>query len=135
DVDAVLIELDDLGVDARSETALAAVQVEDPVDVGADGRAGEDLPRRELDLRQDLVLLEALVALEDDAVDDRVLANVDDEIAGLGPGDVRVGEQVGRVKVLERLIERASGVGLARRQVGVGTDGFRLESLVASDRY
>ena len=51
DVDAVLVELDDLGLDARGEAALAAIKLEDPVDVGARGRAGEDLARRELDLR------------------------------------------------------------------------------------
>ena len=83
DVDAVLVELDDLGLDARGEAALAAIQLEDPVDVGARRRAGEDLPRRELDLRRDLVVLEALVALEDDAVDDRIFAHVDDQVAGL----------------------------------------------------
>ena len=52
DVDAVLVELDDLRLDARGEAALAAIELEDPVDVGANRRAGEDLARRELDLGQ-----------------------------------------------------------------------------------
>ena len=83
DIDAVLVELDDLGLDAGGEAALAAIQLEDPVDVGADRGAGEDLARRKLDLGQDLVVLEALVALEDDAVDDRVFADRDDQVAGV----------------------------------------------------
>ena len=51
DIDAVLVELDDLGLDAGGEAALAAIKLDDPVDVGADRRTGEDLPRREFDLR------------------------------------------------------------------------------------
>ena len=39
------------GSTRRGEAALALVQLDDPVDVGADLRAGEDLPRRELDFR------------------------------------------------------------------------------------
>ena len=52
DVDAVLVELDDLGLDARREAALPAIQLEDPLDVGAGRGAGEDLARRKLDLGQ-----------------------------------------------------------------------------------
>jgi hypothetical protein len=38
-VDTVLIELDDLGIDAGREAALAAVELEDSVDIGAGRRA------------------------------------------------------------------------------------------------
>jgi hypothetical protein len=133
-VDAVLVELDDLRLDARGESALAAIELEDAIDVGTNGAAGEDLPRRELDLRRDFVVLEALVPLQDDAVDDRVLANVDDEVASLGAPDRHVREQLGRVQVLEGLIERRSRVGLARREAGIGTNRFRLEALIPLDR-
>src|SRR5262249_25423860 len=81
DVDAVLVELDDLRLDPRSETALAAVQLKDSLDIGTGRGAGEDLPRGELDLGEDLVVLEALVALQDDAVDDRVLTDRNDQVA------------------------------------------------------
>ena len=50
DVDAVLVELDDLGLDRGGEAALAAIELDDPGDVGAGLGAGEDLPRREPDL-------------------------------------------------------------------------------------
>ena len=49
-------------------------------------------------------------------------------------GDRDVGEQLGRVEVLQRLIERFGGVGLARREIGVGANRLRLEPLVAVDR-
>ena len=133
-IDAVLVELDDLRFDAGREASLPAIELKDPVDIGADRRAGEDLARRELDLRRDLVVLEALVALQDDAVDDRVFADVDHQVAGVGAGDGDVGEQLGRVEVLQRLIERDGGVGLARRQVRISANRFRLEPLVALDR-
>ena len=58
---------------------------------------------------------------------------VDDQIAGVGAGDRDVGEQLGRVEVLQRLIERLGGVGLAGRQVGVGANRLRLEALVAAN--
>ena len=74
-----------------------------------------------------------LVALEGDPVDHRVLLDVDDEVAGFGASDVDVREELGRVEVVNRLIERVGGVDLARTQVGVGTDRFRLETLVAFD--
>ena len=89
DVDAVLVELDDLRLDAGGVAALAAIELDDPGDVGAGLRAGEDLARREPDLGRDLVVLDAAIALEDDAVDHRILAHLDDQIAGVGAGDLR----------------------------------------------
>src|SRR5579864_1762789 len=133
-IDAVLVELDDLGVDPGRKAALAAVKLEDPVDVGAGRGAGKDLTRSFLDLRGDLVLLEALVALKDNAVDDRVLANVDDEVAGLGAADGRVGEEPSRVKVLDRLVERRPRICLPRREVRIGPNRPRLETLGSANR-
>src|SRR6185295_6721261 len=111
-VDAVLVELDDLRLDAGGIAALAAVELDDPGDIGAGPRAGEDLARRQPDFRRDLVVLDAAVALEDDAVDDRILADLDDEVAGVGAGDDDVGEQFGHVEVPKRLVEPLLVVGL-----------------------
>src|SRR5204863_3040736 len=105
-VDAILVELDDLRFDTRGESALAAVQLEDPIDVGANRASGEDLARRQLDLWRDLVVLEALVALKNDAVDDRIFADVDDQLASFRSGDGYIGEQLRRVQILKSLIER-----------------------------
>ena len=49
-------------------------------------------------------------------------------------GDRDVGEQLGRVEVLQRLIERLRRVGLAGREVRVGADRLGLEALVAAHR-
>ena len=59
-----------------------------------------------------LVFLEALISLENDAVYHRILADVDHEIASFGAGDIDVGEELGRVKVLQRLVERFRRIGL-----------------------
>jgi hypothetical protein len=63
EIDAVLVELDDLGLDGCRETALAAVELDDAGDIGADLGAREDLARGEPDLRPDLVFLQPLIAL------------------------------------------------------------------------
>ena len=115
-VDAVLVELDDLGFDRGGEAALALVQFDDPVDVGADLRTGEDLARGKPDLGLDLVVLDPLVALQHDAVDDRIFAHLDDDRAGVGAEELDVGEQFGRVEILQRRIERLGGIGLAGRR-------------------
>src|SRR6185503_12044967 len=91
-IDAVLLELDDLRLDGGGEAALAAIELDDAGDVGARLGAGEDLPGRQLDLRVDLVFLDPFVALEDDPVDHRIFADLDDEVAGIGAGDLDVGE-------------------------------------------
>ena len=83
---------------------------------------------------RDLVVLEAPVALEDDAVDDRILADLDDEVAGVDAGDLDVGEQFGREQVAQRLVEPLVVIGLAGAQRGVGQDRLRLEPLVAAAR-
>ena len=74
-----------------------------------------------------LSYLMPLVALQDDAVDDRIFADGDDQIAGFGAGDDDVGEQFGRVEVLQRLIERFGGICLAGGEIGVGRGPFRAQ--------
>ena len=91
-IDAVLVELDGFRLDRGGEAAAALVQLDDPVDVAANLGTGENLPRGEPDFGLDLVVLDALVALEHDAVDDRILANRDGQVAGLGAGDDDIGE-------------------------------------------
>ena len=48
----------------------------------------------------DLVVLDALVAFKNDAVDDRIFADRNDQVAGFGPGDHNVSEQLGGVEIL-----------------------------------
>src|SRR5206468_7735526 len=119
-----LVELNNLGLDAGRKTALPAVKLENSIDVCSDRRAGEDLARREFDLGRDLVFLEPLITLKDDAVDDRVLANVDHEIAGFAAGNCDVRKELGRVEVLEGLVQSLGSIGLARRQICVRANGL-----------
>ncbi len=83
-VDAVLVQLDDLRLDRGGEAALALIKLDDPVNVGPNLGTGVDLARCELDLRRNLVVLDPLVAFKDDAVDHRVFADRDQQVAGIG---------------------------------------------------
>jgi hypothetical protein len=83
DIDAVLVELDDLRLDPGGVAALSAIELDDAGDVGAGARTREDLARCEPDLGNDLVVLEAAVAFEDDAVDDRILTDLENDVTGL----------------------------------------------------
>jgi hypothetical protein len=132
DVDAVLVELDDLRLDIGREAALAAIELDDPRDVRARLGPGEDLARRQPDLRRDLVVLDPLVAFKDDAVDDGVLANLDGDDPVV-EADADVGEELGREEILQRLVAALGGVDLARTKLDVGNHRFRLEPLVAGN--
>ena len=78
----------------RGEAALPLVQLDDARNVGADLGTGENLAGGQLDLREDLVLLQPSVTLEDDPVDDRVFLHLDHHVAEPFAGwndDLRVG--------------------------------------------
>ena len=128
-VDAVLVEVDHLRRHDRGEAALAAVQFEDAADVLPHCGAREDLTRRELDLFRDLVALQRLVALQDHAVDDRVLAHLQHDVAGLHAVDLILHEQVGGLEILQRLVERFGGVGNPDAQLGIGQHRLGLDAL------
>ena len=72
-IDAVLLELDHLGLDRGREAAVAAIELEDPADRVLHPRAGVDHARPQLHLVAQHLVVEPPVALERDAVDDRVL--------------------------------------------------------------
>ena len=97
-VDAILVELDDLRLDAGGVAALAAVELDDPGDVGA-GACERVKIWRGASLISGVILSSLMrsIALENDAVDDRILADLDHQIAGIGAGDGDVGEQIGGV--------------------------------------
>ncbi len=132
DIDAVLRQLDHLRLDCRRETALSLIQLDDPRDICADLGPGENLPRRQPDLGNDLVVLYPVVALEDDAVDHRILDHGDQHIAVLEP-DIRRSEQFGGVELFEHLVADDLVPFLARTQPDVGEDGLRFQPLSARD--
>ena len=94
DIDPVLIEHHHLWLNSRAVTALAAIKIDDPRHVSAGFGPGENLPRGKLDFRADLVFLDPLIAFQQNAVDDRVFADFNDEIA-LIIADLHVGKQFG----------------------------------------
>jgi hypothetical protein len=71
--------------------------------------------------------------LKDDAVDDRVLDHLDDQVAGLGTQDLGIGEQLGGVKLAQGLVELIAVERLAGPQRDVGKDRLRLEPLISAD--
>ena len=71
-VDAVVVEIDDLGIDLGGIEALAPVEVEDALDVGLHAGARIDRAGLELNLRSQRVVLDLPIPLERDAGDDRV---------------------------------------------------------------
>ena len=78
EIDAVVRQLDDLGLDADVEAAAAAVDLDDALHVGLHHRARQRAARLRLDFGLELLVLDLLVALEGDPVDDRVLDDRDD---------------------------------------------------------
>ena len=52
DVDAVLRQLDDLGLDGRREAAVAVIDLQQALHVGLDAAAGEHHARTQLDFRR-----------------------------------------------------------------------------------
>ena len=94
EIDAALVELDDLGLDRGVVAAAAAIDRQDALDVGLHARAREDLARLGLHLVAQLVVLDLAVTLEGDAVDDRVLRHLHDQGRALHL-DHDVGEKSG----------------------------------------
>ena len=131
-IDAALLEPDDLRLDHGVVAAAAAIDREDALDVGLHARAGEDLAGLGLHFVAQLVVVDLLVALEGDAIDDRVLRHLHDQGRALHV-DHDVGEQAGREQRLERAVGRRGIVGLAFLELQVGADRLRLGADVALD--
>ena len=91
-IDPILVKLDDLRLDPGTIAALTTIEFDDPGDVGTCARTGEDLPRRKPDLGIDLVVLEAAIAFENDAVDDRIFTHLNDDVTGFDAAYLHVGK-------------------------------------------
>ena len=85
-----------------------------------------------LHLVGELIVLELLVALERDAVDDRVFHHGDDQPAA-GLVDPHVLEQAGGVQRLERLVDLVAVEPLAGIEPEIGADGIGLDAAIAFD--
>ncbi len=80
----------------------------------------------------DLVVLEALVALQHDPVDHRILLD-DHGQRAIVIANFDLGEELARIEIAQRRIERLVGIGAAHPQLGVGEDGVGLEALGTFD--
>src|SRR5690606_2637606 len=85
----------------------------------------------ELNRAGQIRILDLLVALEKDVIDNRTLANIDDERA-TGLVDANVREQPHREQTLHRSINIGAGEGLARANLDVVTDGLRVDASVTA---
>src|SRR6185437_7906696 len=131
-VDAVLLERDDLGIDGSGEAAVAAVEVEDALDVALHLGARIDDTRLELHLGVERLIAELVVTLERDAVDDRILDHPHDEcVTVAAQRDVR--EKPGGEQALQRAVDAVRVKRVARLDQHVGTYRLRLNALRALD--
>ena len=130
EVHAVLLELDDLGIDGCRVTALALVDVEDALDVRLHAGAREHRARLQLHLVAQGIGIDLAVTLERDLVDHRILDDGDHHI-GAAAVDAHVGEEAGGKQRLDGAVDLARIVGVARRELEVGADGLRLDAPVA----
>ena len=131
-VDAVVRPVDDLGLDADVVAPVAAIDLDDALDVGLHERTRERAARLRLDFGDQLLVLDALVALELDAADHRVLDHRDDEAAAL-PAVAHVGKQAGREQRLDALVGFQGIEPLTGADAEIGADRVRLDAAVALD--
>ena len=129
-IDAVLIEPDHLGIDARVVVALLGIQIEDVLTVLLGQRRGEHGARLELHIGTQLIVRELVVALEGDAVHQRVLDHMHDQRVALAI-DLHVLEQAGGVERLQAAIESVGVERVALLHQHVGQDRPGLDSLIA----
>ena len=100
-IDAVLRTLDDLRIDSCREFAVAAIELDDALNVGLHLGARKDRARLELNFLLQILVGDLAVTLEHDLVDDRVLDDMDGQRRAV-PIDLHVGEQTGREQRLQR---------------------------------
>src|SRR5262249_26568407 len=92
EVYAIVLKLDDLGIDRRGKPSLAAIKIENALNVGLDTRPGVDRALLELHLALERRLVDLVVALERDNVDDRIFDDGHNRGSTLTL-DTNVGEQ------------------------------------------
>ena len=110
-IDAAVRQIDDLRNHGDVVAAAAAIDLDDALHVRLHDAARQRAALLRLDLGLELLVLDPGVALELDAVDDRILDHRDDDAAARLP-DVDVLEQAGPVERLVGLVD------LDRRRAG-----------------
>ena len=130
--DPVLVELDDLRLDTGGEAATLGIGVQQLLPVGLGQRRGEHAARPLLQLRPQHIVGELVVALEGDAVDDRVLDHVHHQRVAVAT-QIDVREKPGRIQRLQAAIELVGIERVASLHQHVGEDRAFLDALIALD--
>src|SRR6185437_7995485 len=125
-IDAVVRLVDHLGRDGHVIAARMAIDFHDSLRVGLHHRARQRAARLGLDFSGELLVLDLLVALEGDAVDDRVFDHGDDN-SPAGPADLYILEQAGFDQRLQAVIDRGVVQPTARAGLEIGADGLDLD--------
>ena len=131
-IDAAVRQLDDLGVDVDVETAGAAVDLDDALHVGLHCRTLQRAALLGLDFKLELLVLDAAVALEGNAVDDRIL-NQDDANAAARGVDAHVLEEPCTDKRFVGVIDLQGTKPAVRPRLEVGAYRAGLDPPVALD--
>ena len=131
-VDAVVGQPDDLRLDLRREAAVGGIVFEQLLAVVLRHVGREDGARTQRELVAQLLVGQGVVALEGDAVDDRILDDVHDERVALA-AERDVLEEAGGVEGLEAAVEFGLIEGLAGGDDHVGQDGLLADPVVALD--
>jgi hypothetical protein len=106
-----------------------AVDFHDALGVGLHHRARQGSARLRLDFRRELLVLDLLVALESDAVDDRVFDDGDHDPTA-GTADLHILEQAGFDQRLEAVVDRGTIQPAAGAGLEIGADRLHLDAAV-----
>ncbi|MNS54059.1 hypothetical protein D3C72_868390 [compost metagenome] len=131
-VDAVLLQLDQLGRHRGRDATRQAVQFDDLTDVLLNAGAGVDAARLDRDLVRQLLLGEGLVPLERHLVDDRVFNDLDHQVAVRLQAQLHVGEQARARQGADRDVDRRRVDGVARLDRQIGKHGRLVDALIAA---
>src|SRR5262249_55013255 len=132
EINAVVGQLDDLGIDANIVAAGSSIDFENALNVGLDDGARECAARLRLDLLGELIVLEPAIAFESNAVDHRRFDDRHDDLAAGAP-DLHVLEQAGIDQGLVGVVDLEVIQAFARAQPEIGLNRARFDAPVALD--
>ena len=131
-IDAVLIQRDDLGLDRRREAAASAVDIEDALGVGLHLGRGVDDARPQLDFGLQVASSMWLFPSNASRLMIGFSTTGTTRIVAFA-AEAHVGEQAGGEQVLERLVDARRIELIAGAELHVRTDGLGLDTLIALD--
>src|SRR5262249_38929025 len=129
-INAIVRQLDDLGLDADIEAAAAPIDLDEARHIGLHHGPRQRASLLRLDLGLELLVLDLLVALEGNAVDDGIFNDRQDEPAALH-ARMNVLKQAGGVQRLHALVDLERIEPPARTGTEIRADGVSLHPLVA----